>query len=629
MRQLAPTLSSGHCINGCWRAAGQQALLQVTWRIFRGAAVPLLAVALLAALGQSSTANEANPPTPSAGSAASDEAAEIARLIQQLGADDYFQRQRAQQVLATYGMSAFDALVAAQNHPDIEIASRAKYLLHKIDLTWDTSDDDPDVQRILKGYGDSAEETRLSRAEQLALLPCDIAAAPLARIVRYEPSELLSRRAALLAIQQKAYSPLHDQRRRQAIIEQLGPSQRAAAQWLRTFVLAAENPVEAAQQWQGYVDQARGDLQRSHGGPVDRQIAQGLVQYQAELLMQLGRAQQARPLIDQVVEWTPESLDALLSLTQWLIEQGALDAFDTLQRTHRDFLASQPLLLYALAEARTLQGHGEEATKIIEQARRLVGADSFQQLRIGYFLGKQGLSHTSDRELRHILQMVPATHRDALSARMLLAEQLHDRGEHLQAAKLLEEAVAAMEKNEQQGQADQNGDRDVGSVRSRMYYFLARHHSDDRDKQVELLNKAITEDANDADALIALYRLPGKSDEEKAQVSMLIRTAVIAFRKQIEQNPDRESTPYNQMAWLVGNTEGNYQEALKASLKSLEIQPGSAAYLDTLGRCYFAVGDLDNAIKHQIMAVQRDRYSHQMRRQLALFLEAQEGKTKP
>lgn len=595
----------------------------------RPLAVCGLCAAVLVAAAMPAWAKESKPQLGESQSTAADEAAEIARLIQQLGHEDYFQRQRAQQVLATYGAAAFDALVAAQNHPDIEIASRAKYLLHKIDLTWERSSDDPDVQRVLKGYGDSTEETRLSRARQLALLPCSIAAGPLARIVRYEPSELLSRRAALLIIHQKAYSPLNDQRRREAIIEQLGPSERLAAQWLRTFVLAAQSPSEAAEQWQRHVDQAREELKRSHNSPIERLIAQGLVQYQAELLTQLGRGEQARPLFDQVVEWTSPSLDALLSLSRWLIEQDALESFDTLERIHRDTIATQPLLLYAVAEARAMQGNDERASKIVEQARTLVGGDSFQQLRLAYFLGKQGFIQSSDRELRHVMEMVPATHRDALSARMLLSERLHDRGEHLEAAKLLQESVAAMEKNEQQGQADQNSGREIESVRSRMYYFYARHYEDDPAKQKEYLDKAIAEDAADADALISLYRLPGKSDEEAAKVSLMIRTAVIGFRKQIEQNPDREATPYNQLAWLVGNTEGDYQEAVKASLKSLEIQPGSAAYLDTLGRAYYAAGELENAIKHQIMAVEREPYSQQMRRQLAEFLEAQEAKAKP
>jgi tetratricopeptide (TPR) repeat protein len=98
------------------------------------------------------------------------------------------------------------------------------------------------------------------------------------------------------------------------------------------------------------------------------------------------------------------------------------------------------------------------------------------------------------------------------------------------------------------------------------------------------------------------------------------------FRKQIAKEPT-DANSYNQLAWLVGNTEGNYQEALECSLKSLELRPNTAAYLDTLGRCYYAAKDYHNALKHQRMAVERDPHSKQMRRQLALFEKAVEGQS--
>jgi (p)ppGpp synthase/HD superfamily hydrolase len=54
--------------------------------------------------------------------------ARVARLIEQLGADDYATREKAQTQLKALGLSAFDALLAAANHDDIEIASRVRYL---------------------------------------------------------------------------------------------------------------------------------------------------------------------------------------------------------------------------------------------------------------------------------------------------------------------------------------------------------------------------------------------------------------------------------------------------------------------------------------------------------------------
>jgi tetratricopeptide (TPR) repeat protein len=76
---------------------------------------------------------------------------------------------------------------------------------------------------------------------------------------------------------------------------------------------------------------------------------------------------------------------------------------------------------------------------------------------------------------------------------------------------------------------------------------------------------------------------------------------------------------YNEFAWLIANTAGDYRQALRSSLKSLELEPGSGAYLDTLGRCYYAVGDLKNAVKTQKQAVDKAPYFQQIQRQLKFF----------
>ena len=101
----------------------------------------------------------------------------------------------------------------------------------------------------------------------------------------------------------------------------------------------------------------------------------------------------------------------------------------------------------------------------------------------------------------------------------------------------------------------------------------------------------------------------------------LIKEAGELFRSQISQDPD-ESTPYNQLAWLISNTEGDQQEALRCSQKSLELKPNEAGYLDTLGRCYFALGDYENAVKTQTRAVELNPFSGLMSKQLELFREA-------
>ena len=90
------------------------------------------------------------------------------------------------------------------------------------------------------------------------------------------------------------------------------------------------------------------------------------------------------------------------------------------------------------------------------------------------------------------------------------------------------------------------------------------------------------------------------------------------------------ATMNNQYAWLISNTEGDLQLALRCSQRSLELQPNFSTYLDTLGRCYYAVGDYENAIKYQRRAVELEPFAMSMKRQLQLFeTELQQKKAKP
>ncbi|MEC8338631.1 MAG: tetratricopeptide repeat protein, partial [Planctomycetota bacterium] len=143
----------------------------------------------------------------------------------------------------------------------------------------------------------------------------------------------------------------------------------------------------------------------------------------------------------------------------------------------------------------------------------------------------------------------------------------------------------------------------------------------------ELL-KAVEEDPSDADVLIAIYRLPNQTVEENSKTIDRIETAIDSFREQIRKTPN-SAMALNQFAWLVGNTLGEEniqlaEEAIRNSHRSLEIKPGAAGYLDTLGRCYYAKGDLEKAVRFQREAAQLDPHSGLIREQLELFEAAKE-----
>ena len=56
-------------------------------------------------------------------------------------------------------------------------------------------------------------------------------------------------------------------------------------------------------------------------------------------------------------------------------------------------------------------------------------------------------------------------------------------------------------------------------------------------------------------------------------------------------------------------------------------ESAGASFLDTLGRCYYAAGDYENAVKYQRQAVEKVDYMQVMQRQLALFEKTLAEKT--
>jgi tetratricopeptide (TPR) repeat protein len=139
------------------------------------------------------------------------------------------------------------------------------------------------------------------------------------------------------------------------------------------------------------------------------------------------------------------------------------------------------------------------------------------------------------------------------------------------------------------------------------------------------LNTAIDADPKDADVLIAMYRFPAKDPKWHDAAVTRIQKLCKELEKQIEDDSS-EASPYNQWAWLVSNTEGDFQKAIRYSQRSLELnkhgEGGAASFLDTLGRCYFAAGDYENAVKYEREAISKNDYLQVMKRQLAEFEQA-------
>ena len=145
----------------------------------------------------------------------------------------------------------------------------------------------------------------------------------------------------------------------------------------------------------------------------------------------------------------------------------------------------------------------------------------------------------------------------------------------------------------------------------------------DQAKRRECLTEALDLEPSDIDVLIACYRLPDQTPEYRKKIRDLIRQASDDILVQIAAEPEIDDY-YNEFAWLVANTEGDLDEALKYSQKSLELKPDTGDLYDTLARVYYAKGDYENALKNQQRAVELKPYNVLIAKQLELFKKAYE-----
>jgi tetratricopeptide (TPR) repeat protein len=574
-------------------------------------------------------------PIDSAEADATARAKQIETLIAQLGADDFFARERAQQELSEIGFEAFDALSdAADNNDDIEIKRRAGYLVRMMRLASVVDSDPPEIKALLGDYENRGEAERIALIKQVAALADDKGLSVLCRLVRFERSAVLSKEAAAAVLTQKwPADKAAAVRRAETIRRGIGQSARPAAAWLTAYLAAHKDPASAVDDWQKLVaTEERRAVEAPH--QTRPEIIAALWREQALLLGKLDRHDEADQILMRLVDREESSIsaDSLEELLRWLVDQRAFSVVNRLAERFADRFQQMPLLLYALAEARQAEGNDELVRDTIAKALAVDNPKEPYEShwRVAVELMRRHRWRWAEGEFRRVAELAPADNMYSVDARARLSEVLHDRGADEQAGELLDGLVSDMDKNRKAGSDDGNAGRTVESTSARMHYFHACSLTKPEQKKERLqrLLDALEADATDADVLIAVYRTKDLDPPLVEQNLQRIRSAAETFRQEIQQKPD-DPTPYNQLAWLIANTEGDYKEALRCSEKSLELVRSNprlagseASLLDTLGRCHYALGDYENAVKAQSRAVELDPESGLMSKQLEIFRQA-------
>ncbi|MFM8890031.1 MAG: hypothetical protein ACKOTB_00155 [Planctomycetia bacterium] len=589
--------------------------------------------------------------------------AEIAALVESLGAADYAEREAAAKRLGAIGPAAVDPLLAAAElSTDLEIAMRARWLVDTIPI--DTAADPPEVVKLLEHYKRKPFAERVQIMHRLLRVDDDGGIEPLARIVRLDRSPLGSRvAAALLCREWRADDPYWPQFRGR-IAAGLGASGRPASVVLRarldlsaaatdadraaSLTAARESldrlanpPPGAEAEAGGRRDLDAGSSEGDASAPItettrrifDRCLIQMLLAAHrrddalAQAAALLARCHAQGEEAEKDADTVAEEIAGTLS---WLVEHGLPEAIDgDLPPDVRD----DPLVAYSMALAERSRGNPLKADELATAAfAKPAGsnAEFVDRLQTALLLAKWGAADWADREYASLLENPRAPVAQFTLGSIMYSEFLHDQERESEAATCLERLL--------EGRQGKGGDargigaiepflqqigRDPRSIQSRLHFFkscaaAAKGDAADRRKSLEQSLRAY---ASDVDSLIALYGLADNTPEQKAAAVRRVQQALEHIDNEIQavRSVSDDVNSYNEYAWLVANTQGDLRKAIRYSKISLVKSFDSSSYLDTLAHCHFAAGDKAAAVRTQSLALRQEPHNRTIRRNYDRF----------
>jgi len=546
-------------------------------------------------------------------------------LIADLGSAQFFVRRQAEKQLIGIGADAFDDLRAVEHHLDLEIAARAQFILNSIQINWVRPGDPSQVVKLLSHYGELPVGERRERIELLSVLEQDWGLAALCRISRFDPSPVLARQAALAIMNGSRPLAEGNVGSDEVVLREIGDSLRVPIRWLHVYLAELQDPSSVAARWSHLVDEEVSQFEHD-SKETSGEIVFALLRHQLALCKKLEQSESAFSVLERIVSLLSgddgSSRAALKFSLDWIRDYQQWPVLDLFEDRYSKMLLGDRQLLYLLAAARQKQGRTDQSEDTARQAFAIETDDNDRRSIAALQLLDLGQLAWAEREWRFIIESYPVTAVHSRVARSQLATWcLHDRGEDQEAAQLLGEYCDAMDAKPLVNSTDRI---DVRELKAQREYYLAcdLQNQGAFAQQRKHLEKAVHFNPRDPDVLIAMYQLEGADEQFRDATKLRIANISQQLLNDIKSLPDEnESKPrvYNHWAWLISNTEGDYQKALKFSLRSLQLSPDDPSYLDTLGRCYYAVGDLDNAILYQRQAVELHPQLQTMRRQLEQF----------
>lgn len=584
----------------------------------------------------------------------------IDSLILQLANPSFQARETARWELQNIGLLAFEKLREASQSPNVEISKTAAYLINSFKVIWWLDSDSFAVRQLLRDYNDLSPVDRGSRMQQLVEQNSAEAFQALVRLARYEIDEQLSKSAALnlmevylRARKDSSYSDLATW-----IRQGLDGSSRTSARWLLEFAKVLDDESSDASAWKSFAE-AELKLAVSKNRATTEQIASRLYGWIGQWLARTNRRQLALQLSRPRLELVTNETSLIVSAAHWALDANLPELVEELARKHEKWFSFHPHLRYLLAESflkaqrldvaqQTAREASDLVSRSFQKEQNLNGKptpdnESSARREISGSLISRGMFEWAEAELLRALKLGTSVVHEC-RVREELADFYWDAGANDLAAKVwapvLERADKDHDYADQLRRDAKVNERDwLDEIKGNYHFFLGLAASDRGEKEVARgeLEQAYEKIRNNPDILIAMHKVAGGSEYGK-RVNERIDHMVIEFRdlviaeeydlarepmrserKQIERSLAHSC---NQLAWLLGCTQRSEKEAIAMSERSLALSPNAATYLDTLGRCYFAGGEITKAVEVQSQAVELEPFRRQMQRQLTEFRSA-------
>jgi tetratricopeptide (TPR) repeat protein len=467
--------------------------------------------------------------------------AQIQQLVQQLGDPDYSVRERAQGELAKLGFAAFEAISAATRHEDLEVATRAKYLLRLIRIEWSRADDPEAVKRALDDYGDQQPEERLKRIRDLARLPDSQGLPAICRLIRYEQSQLLSKLAALEVLERVPSDRAAYQPWTKTLLANLAHSSRPGAAWLKTYIRLREDPAKALAEWNTLVEAEQVALKRASEQTGGR-IVTTLLYHLASIQLAKGQADQAEKTAQRAREAIPgKEITALLAHVEMAATLKHRGMFRFAEEEYRHVMRSGTAELAVIAHV-SLAEMFHDGGQDLKAAEALEGVFKLTERKLGDnvdFFGR------SVGELRSRVSYFQACHWEQQGDRARQRACLDEALRHFPAE--IDTLIACHRLPDQPAEYPQ-----------RIQGLIA--------KATANMRKDIENDPDDANAYNQFAWLVGNTGGD---VSEALRCA----HKAVEMSPENGAF-YDTLAHVYAG-KGDYANAVKYQTRAVELEPHS------------------------------------------------------